>query len=141
MTVTCRLAGPDDAGLFRRVAEGVFDRAIEPRLLTEFLSDPRHHMAVADDGGVIVGFVSAVDYVHPDKPRQLWVNEVGVASAHRRGGIGRQLLQLMIEHGRALGCTEAWVLTDSDNEAANSLYRSAGARDPQPQLLYCYRLS
>ena len=49
----------------------MFDRGIDPGLLAEFLVDPRHHLAVAHDDGVIVGFVSAVDYVHPDKPRQL----------------------------------------------------------------------
>ena len=28
------------------------------------------------DGVALVGFVSAVDYVHPDKRPQLWINEV-----------------------------------------------------------------
>jgi hypothetical protein len=29
------------------------------------------------DGGVVVGFVSAVHYVHPDKPvAEMWINEV-----------------------------------------------------------------
>ena len=50
-------------------------------------------------------------------------------------------MQLMIDEARALGCTEAWVLTDSDNEAANALYLSAGPARPSPQLMYSYSLA
>ena len=141
MTIDCRLAQTSDSALFERIAEGVFDRPIKPRLLSEFLREPRHHIAIAREGGSIVGFVSAVDYVHPDKPRQLWINEVGVAPTHRHRGVGKELVQLMIERARALGCTEAWVLTDADNEPANRLYRSTGAAPQRSQRMYVYRLS
>jgi len=40
--------------------------------------DPRHHLVVAVEH-VVVGFCSAVDYIQPDKPPELWINEVGVA--------------------------------------------------------------
>ena len=68
--------------------------------------------------------VSAVDYVHPDKPRELWINEVGVSPQWQQRGIGKKLLQVMFEHGRSIGCAEAWVLTDPDNAPARKLYRS-----------------
>ena len=55
----------------------------------EFLADSRHHLAVAVDEGRVVGMASAVHYVHPDKPPELWINEVGVAPTHRGLGIGR----------------------------------------------------
>ena len=53
----------------------------------------RVHVDVpALDAGVIVGFASGVHYVHPDKPAELWINEVGVAPTHQRQGIGRRLI-------------------------------------------------
>ena len=112
-----------------RVAPGMFDRQVDPSLADEFANDPRHHLALALEDGVVVGMASAVHYVHPDKPAQLWVNEVGVAPSHRRRGIGRALLALLFAHARTLGCTEAWVLTEEDNAAARSLYREAGGRE------------
>jgi ribosomal protein S18 acetylase RimI-like enzyme len=127
MALSFKLAGPSDASLFDRSADGVFDRTVDPELLSTFLHDGRHHIAVALDDGLLVGFVSAVDYIHPDKARQLWINEVGVASSYRRRGIGKRLLELMFHEARRIGCTEAWVLTDADNEAANALYKSVAA--------------
>jgi aminoglycoside 6'-N-acetyltransferase I len=73
-----------------------------------------------------VGFASAVHYIHPDKPSELWINEVGVAPTHRRRGLAKDLLRALFDAGRALGCREAWVLTDRSNEAAMRLYAEVG---------------
>ena len=140
MALSYRLAGSSDASLFERIAGGVFDHSVELSLLADFLNDPRHHLAVADDDGLIVGFVSAVDYVHPDKPRQLWINEIGVAPDHRGAGVGKKLMQMMIEIGQSLGCTEVWVLTDEKNEPARALYESSGLRSCGAQLIFSRKL-
>jgi ribosomal protein S18 acetylase RimI-like enzyme len=113
----------------------VFDLPVQPDLTRAFLDDPRHHMIVALDDGVVVGMISAVDYVHPDKARQLWINEVGVAPSHRRRGIGRRMLDAMLEHGRSMGCTEAWLGTEDDNGPARALYEGAGSK-PETFVLY-----
>lgn len=129
--VEVRLLGPGDAAVFTRCAEGVLDDQIDWRRAREFLADPRHHLAAAIIDGVVVGLVSAVHYVHPDKSHpELWINEVGVAEAHRRQGLGRRLLEAILEAGRAAGCREAWVLAERGNQAAVALYRAAGASEP-----------
>lgn len=139
MSLEIRLLGPGDAHVLQRVADDVFDEPVDSRLADEFLGDRRHHMFVALDDGCVVGMVSAVDYVHPDKAAQLWINEVGVAPSHQRRGIARRLLDAMLEHGRTLGCTEAWLGTEHDNVAARRLYESAGS-SPEPFVLYAFAL-
>src|SRR5918997_6170478 len=124
MTMEFKVLEAGDEHVLSRVAPGVFDLPVDERLTAEFLRDPRHHIAVAVGEGVVVGFASAVNYVHPDKPAQLWINEVGVAPAYQCRGIGKALMQLLLEEAKRLGCTEAWVLTEFTNEAANALYRS-----------------
>jgi len=57
---------------------------------------------------------------------ELWVNEVGVAVEARRRGVGQALMNCLFELGRELGCSEAWVLTERSDEAAEALYRSVG---------------
>ena len=84
---------------------------------------------IAIDDGLVVGFASAVHYIHPDKLPQLWVNEVALAPTYRRRGLGRAVLKALFEVGRALNCTEAWVLTDRNNLAAIALYLSAGGTE------------
>jgi len=127
--IEVRILNHADTALFDRVAEDVFDNPVDRDLAAEFLSDPRHHISAALDGGLMVGFASAVHYVHPDKPVELWINEVGVAPSHQRRGIGRRLVELLLERGRELGCREAWVLTEHANAAARELYRASGGTE------------
>lgn len=124
------ILGADDHLLLRQVAPDVFDAAVRPGLVEEFLRDPRHHLAVAIDAGRVVGAASAVHYLHPDKDPELWINEVGVAEDYRRRGLGRHLLTALFALGRELGCREAWVLTERTNPEAIGLYRSLGGVEP-----------
>ncbi len=135
-----RIVGEGDRHLLRSVAEGVFDRPVDDTLLAEFLGDPRHHLAVAVDDDTVVGMASALHYIHPDKPAELWINEVGVADAARARGLGGRLVQALLDHGRLLGCGGAWVLTEPDNEAARALYTGRGGR-PQSAVLFEWSLA
>ncbi|HYC31943.1 MAG TPA: GNAT family N-acetyltransferase [Gemmatimonadales bacterium] len=128
MSVEIRMLGHGEAGVLARVAPDVFDNAIDDEWCAEFFRDSRHHLAVALDRGLVVGFASAVHYVHPDKPPELWINEVGVAPTHRQRGLGRGLLAALLEHAGTLGCVQAWVLTSPANAAARRLYSAAGGR-------------
>jgi len=138
MTDTCfevRLLGSDDAGTLQRVAPDVFDHPVAADWTAEFLGDPRHHLAVAVSGDCVVGMASAVHYLHPDKAPQLWINEVGVTPAYRRQGVASQLIARLVQLATALRCTEAWVLTDRANTAAQHLYERAGALRPADDCL------
>ena len=133
MKIEIRILQRHDEGVLQRVAPELFDRPINPELTKEFLADPRHHMAVAIDAGVVVAFASGVHYVHPDKPPELWINEVAVAATHRRRGLGRAVVQALLEVGRARHCTCAWTLTYRGNTAARALYASAGGEEGADQ--------
>ena len=131
------LLGPSDAAVLDRLAPDVFDNDVDPGWCAEFLADARHHLVVARSEGIVVGMASAVHYVHPDKAPQLWINEVGVTPSHQRLGVGRRMVDRLVQLATELGCTEAWVLTDADNVAANRLYASAGAEvPPAPSVMY-----
>jgi aminoglycoside 6'-N-acetyltransferase I len=129
MTLEIRILRAGDEHVLDNVADGVFDGPVDRALRSEFLRDPRHHLSVGIEDGVVVGFASALHYVHPDKPPQLWINEVAVAPSHQRKGIAKGIVSALMSVGRAHGCTEAWVLTDEANAAARALYRSAGGTE------------
>jgi len=141
MAVEIRVLGPADAPLLlHHVADEVFDHPVDPALADEFLNDPRHALCVAIDDGVVVGMASGVRYVHPDKPSELWINEVGVAPTHQRRGLAKAILAELLAHAKREGCHEAWVLTDDDNTAARALYTAAGGDAGSPQRMITFRL-
>ena len=128
MTIEIRLLGASDAHVLDRVADDVFDDDIDPAACAAFFADSRHHIAVALDDDDVVGIASSLHYVHPDKPGEYFINEIGVAPTHQRRGIGRRLIDALLDHARGLQCTEAWVATEDDNEPARALYAAAGGR-------------
>ncbi|HMS56149.1 MAG TPA: GNAT family N-acetyltransferase [Fimbriimonadaceae bacterium] len=127
--------------LMDSVADGVFDHAVQPELLHEFLTNPANVLVVAVDGGSVIGMATGIVYVHPDKPRQLFINEVGVDDAFQGRGIGKQLVAAILDAGKRRGAREAWVATEMENAAARALYRSTGGKeDPDGIVMYLYQI-
>jgi aminoglycoside 6'-N-acetyltransferase I len=134
MTIEIRVLKSGEEAVLARVADEVFDEPVDPALTREFLADSRHHIAVAIDDGVVVGFASGVDYLHPDKPPELWINEVAVAPGHQRRGLGAAVLAALLAVGRERGCRSAWVLTNAGNPPALALYRALGGVEDPPDM-------
>ena len=116
MELEIRQVKPGDVALFDRVADAVFDEPVDPGRLAAYLAEPGHHMLVALRAGEVVAQVAAVIHRHPDKPTELYIDEVGVTPALQRQGIARAMLERMLALGKALGCEEAWVGTETDNQ-------------------------
>ena len=128
-----KVLGQADLSYLENVAADVFDDPIMESSAREFLADPRHRLVVALDGNLVVAFVSAVIYVHPDKPSpEFWINEGGVAPTYQGRGIGKALMKATLDEARRLGCLEAWVLTERDNAAAIALYKAAAGVESRP---------
>lgn len=123
MPIIVRRMSAGDETLFQSVAPGVFDEPIHPGRLNDYLRQPGHMMVLAFDGDLVVGQCAGVLHLHPDKPTELYVDEVGTADAYRRQGIARQMMDELFAWGRELGCEEAWLGTETDNEPAKALYR------------------
>jgi aminoglycoside 6'-N-acetyltransferase I len=139
MMVEIRRLRRGDEALFDRVAEDVFDEPIDRARLAAYLAEPGHHMIVALRDGEVVGQVAAVIHRHPDKPTELYIDEVGVTPALHRRGIARRMLDAMFALGKELGCEEAWVGTEPDNVPARRLYESRLAT-AETFAMYVYKL-
>jgi ribosomal protein S18 acetylase RimI-like enzyme len=137
--INIRLLGPADASLFDWVADGVFDEPVSKERLAIYLKALGHFFIAALADGMIVGQCAAVIHRHPDKPTELYINELGVADAYLRRGIGGKMLDAMLALGKEYGCEEAWLGTEPDNIAARALYASR-ADPPEDFVLYCFDL-
>jgi ribosomal protein S18 acetylase RimI-like enzyme len=112
-----------NAILLKSVAADVFDESIDPERLAAYLANPANLLILAVANGLVIGMVMGVIHKHPDKPNELYVDEVGVTPDRRRHGVARQLMDAMIKWGEELECEDAWLGTDTDNVGACALYK------------------
>lgn len=132
MSVDVRILSLADLAVLANIADDVFDQSPDAHWTAAFLASPNHHLAVAVQRELVVGMATAVHYFHPDKPPELWINEVGVAPSYRGRGLGHRLIAALLEVGTRLGCRQAWTLTDADNTASRRLFASLGGREAPP---------
>lgn len=136
-----RTLGLADIELLDHVAPGVFDNSVDPSYAHDFLSNPDNVLVVAMESDLIIGMATGTIYAHPDKARQMFINEVGVDDAFQGRGVGKALMAAILTEGRLRGAGEAWVATEVDNEAANALYRSTGGvMEPERCVVYTYEI-
>ena len=120
--VDVRVLTANDVTVLERVESGVFDYPVQLDLAFDYLANPDNLLAVAIQEGLVIGVASGFAYIHPDKPLQLFINEVGVSSRWQRQGIGKRLIRALLEQGRTMGCTNAWVATEQPNVSARALF-------------------
>jgi len=128
---------PGDAAVLDQVAEDVFDDDIDLEKLAAYLATPLHLMVLAVDDGVVVGQTRGMIQRHPDKPTELYIDNLGVTPGRQREKIATRLLDELTAWGLENGCEGAWVATETDNEPARALYALRGA-DPDTFVAYFY---
>lgn len=124
-----RQVGPAEAAAV--LAADVFDGPALAGSVAAFLGapgagDPRNILLLAEIGDRAVGFASGTVLDHPDKPRALFLQELGVNEDARRQGIALALVAALRAEGRRRGCQVTWVLTEPDNAPARAVYAAAG---------------
>lgn len=132
--------GPGNADLLEGVGDDVFDEPIDAERLRNYIAAPGHLMLVALADRTIIGMCTAMIHKHADKLTELYVDEVGVRDDYQRLGIATRLIREMFDRGRAFGCREAWVATETDNRPARALYQSLHPHEVEDCVAYIYRL-
>ena len=106
------------------VDEEIFDGTIVTSRLQKLAEQSNSILLLALAKGTAIGQLLAHIHHHPDKPTELYVDDLGVAVRFRRRGIARQLLEKALAIGHDHGCEEIWVATEPDNTPARALYAS-----------------
>ena len=125
--VVVKRLGPGDEAEAQRF-DAAFDETVERDQAARYLADERHHLVAAYADGEPAGVVTATEILRPDKPPELFLNELAVIPAFRRRGVASSLLAEVKRLAAQRGCVSVWVLTDEDNEGGMATYRAAGGR-------------
>ena len=114
-------------------AAAIFDEAPIPAAARAYVADERNIFLLAYEGTIPVGFLRGTELLQlTTHRRQMFLNEIGVVPEFRQRGVGRALIDNLLEYCRTRDFEEVFVMTDPTNEAAVRLYRSAGATTETP---------
>lgn len=97
---------------------------------------------VASKGTEIVGWCWGYHLVRPDDTSMLYLHQLEIDEAHRRKGIGRDLLRAFMTAGSREGATKMFLTTGAENIAARALYDSmdGGLASQGPTVNYWFLL-
>jgi ribosomal protein S18 acetylase RimI-like enzyme len=136
MSAHCGPAGPADlpqlvellALLFAQEADFAPDEVKQRRALQMILADAsRGGIYVAREEGRVIAMATLLYTVSSaEGGRAALFEDLVVRPEYRGRGIGRALLAHVIEQAKADGVLRLTLLTDGDNERAQSLYRRLG---------------
>ena len=96
-------------------------------LLKQALKNPDYKLLVAELDGEIAGFIDQWiihDFAHGAKLS--YIQNLYIASKHRRKGIGGNLLQEILRSAETEGVLEIHVVAEFENEPAINLYKKHG---------------
>lgn len=94
---------------------------------------------VADSGRTLLAIASARMQFKPyGHEHWIYIDEVDVCADQRRKGAGKAIMRRLLDMAEEAGCTEVWLGTEEDNDAANALYRSLNPSDVEKFIGYTY---
>jgi len=91
------------------------------------MNSPSHYVFVARQGNRVVGFVNFATrqtVLHP-APSAL-IDELVISENSRGMGVGKLLIQAVVDKSRELGCCEIEVSTEKTNAKARRFYKTCG---------------
>jgi len=123
--VTLGLASPGDAATLAQMARDYIETGLgwsyQPHRIGELIRDPDVTALVARDAGCTVGF--AIMSFGDDRAHLVLL---AVHPSRRRRGIGRRLLNWLVESATTAGIATIHVELRADNVAAYGMYEAAG---------------
>jgi len=132
VAVTVTVAAVDDAEELHSALQHLvpqLSRSNPPPSLEEVRAMLTHdsvtQLLARREDGSIVGVSTLITFPIPTAVRA-WIEDVIVDEASNNQGIGRQLLDAMVERARQLGATTVDLTSRPSREAANHLYRKVG---------------
>jgi ribosomal protein S18 acetylase RimI-like enzyme len=146
--ITVSPASPGDAPAMAALLEEMdrFYGATEPESLDQrvrqvneaiFASPPAAYALLARDGGQLAG-IAAYSFLWPavGLTRSLYLKELYVADAYRRQGIGRLLMNALLEAAGKHGCSRVEWTTDTNNASAQAFYEDLGLPVQSSKIFY-----
>lgn len=141
-TIQAKRLGPEDAELAFEAIGAIKDpeshAGFSAAYLRRFLSRSENVLIVAWNEGGPAGFLLAYVLDRVDRDQQLvCLYESCASEFHRRGGVGRALVEAGERWGRSQGCTEFASDAEPENDVSAAAHTSCGFVDVG--MVRCFR--
>ncbi|MGJ8537799.1 MAG: GNAT family N-acetyltransferase [Parasphingopyxis sp.] len=118
----------ENADLLDHVEKGVYEAPIRADFLEACLANPNQFLIVAVADGAVVGKAQAYIFHFPEKPAEIYIEEIDVAKKWRRQGVATGLMEAVGAEGKKRGIAEYWLITEKGNKGARALYERTAHR-------------
>jgi len=106
-------------------------------LIAGLKKNPETIIIFAEIQGVFVGLLVAFENFSTFTARPMInVHDVTVLKEYRNKGIGRKLMNALIEEAKKRNCSRITLEVRKDNLPAQNLYKDLGFSEPPPGMLY-----
>ena len=111
----------------------------EPERLRAFLK-AGSILLLAKDGENIAGVIVAHILPDPSGKNMFFVFSLDTHPNYRRQGVATMLMNKCKEIAKEKGLVEVWIIANSDNEPANSFYKSLSPDEVESSVMYAYKV-
>jgi len=109
----------------------------EADLIEGLKNNPKAMMLLAKTEGVFSGLLTAFENFSTFTARPMInIHDVMVLKEYRKKGIGRLLMNALIEEARKRNCSRVTLEVRKDNLPAQNLYRDLDFHEPEPGMFY-----
>ena len=109
--------------------------------LRALLNNPNNIVLIAMEGESILGGLVAYQFkMYKKNSDKLLLYEITVKKEFQGQGFGKKLIKHLLKLSRQQNINEIMVLTSDDNEMANKLYITTGAKEIPKTIFYKYTL-
>ncbi len=117
-----------------------YTEAQKVQLVQGLRNHPAKLVLLAKAGDAYVGLVNSfINFATFTVKPFVNIHDVIVTASWRNGGVGRKMLQQLIEKASAMGCSKVTLEVREDNNNARYLYNSLGFNDAEPRQFYWTR--
>jgi ribosomal protein S18 acetylase RimI-like enzyme len=112
-------------------------KAAQEQLIDGLRNYPTAIVLLAENSGVYCGLLVAFENFSTFTVRPMInIHDIFVRPAHRGLGVGRRLINAVVDEAKKRNCSRISLEVRHDNTKAQNLYKSVGFDDTNPPLYY-----
>ncbi|MDD2591665.1 MAG: GNAT family N-acetyltransferase [Erysipelotrichaceae bacterium] len=138
-----KLLTTKDIDIYQSVVWNFRQQEVSEEKAIAFLTNPTNRVYVACDGRNAVGYILAYRMNRMDNGNDILnIFHLFVLKTHRRQGIARKLMTLVLDYAREEKLHYVFLITQNDNTASNALYLSCGGYNhPKDKEVYFWYIT